>query len=122
MLVGTAIGLGCLWIWKTGFFQELAGKTRWQFITSSAKYGFAVREVYVKGRIETNKELLLNTLRLKRGTPIFAFDPEAALERVTALPWIRTAVIERQLPDVVYLSLVERKPLALWQHKGNFTL
>ena len=122
LLVGTGIGLGCLWIWKTGLFQELAGKTRWQFITGSAKYGFAVREVYVKGRIETSKELLLSTLRLKRGSPILAFDPQAALERVTALPWIRTAVIERQLPDVVYLSLVERKPLALWQHKGDFTL
>lgn len=122
LLVGIAFGSGCLWIWKTGLFQEIAGKTSWQLITGSAKYGFAVREVYVKGRIETNKELLLNTLRLKRGAPILAFDPDAALERVTSLPWIRTAVIERQLPDVVYLSLVERKPLALWQYKGDFTL
>jgi cell division protein FtsQ len=35
---------------------------------------------------------------------------------------VRTAVIERRLPDTLYVRLVERKPLALWQHGGTLDL
>ena len=53
---------------------------------------------------------------------MLAFDPEAAKRRVEALPWVRRATVERRLPDVVYLRLDERRPLALWQQNGRFAL
>jgi cell division protein FtsQ len=43
-------------------------------------------------------------------------------EQLEALPWVRTAVIERRLPSTLYIRLVERKPLALWQHGGKLEL
>src|SRR5208283_4587532 len=43
-------------------------------------------------------------------------------EQLESLPWVRSAVIERRLPDTLYVSLVERKPLALWQHGGKLEL
>jgi len=121
-LVVAATGGGGWWIWKIGWTQDLAQSTKWKFLVGSAKSGFSVGEIFVQGRIETSKKMLLQALRLYRGAPILTFDPEQALDRITALPWVRTAVIERQLPDLVYLSLVERRPLALWQHKGRFAL
>ena len=38
------------------------------------------------------------------------------------LPWVRSASVERMLPDTVLVSVEERRPLALWQHKGQFRL
>ena len=125
MLILISIGAGGgagWWIWHAVSFQDWVGKAKWKFIAGSAKNGFSVREIFVQGRIQTNKDTLLQALRLSRGAPILTFNPEEALARVTALPWIDTAVIERALPDVVYLFLVERRPLALWQHKGRFSL
>ena len=35
---------------------------------------------------------------------------------------VRTAAIQRRLPGTLYVRLVERKPLALWQHSGKIEL
>jgi cell division protein FtsQ len=51
-----------------------------------------------------------------------AFDLIAARARVESLPWVRRATVERMLPDTILLSIEERQPLAIWQHKGKFAL
>ncbi len=51
-----------------------------------------------------------------------AFDLKAAQKRVEGLQWIRKATVKRMLPDTVVLDVEEHKPLALWQHKGAFSL
>ena len=116
------VGLGSGWTWKIFSIQVLEENARRIFIADSEKVGFAIKEISVRGRIETNKKTLLSTLSLKRGTPIFAFDPNVAIARLIALPWISTAIVERQLPDLIYITLVERVPLALWQNNGQFNL
>ncbi len=110
------------WVWQSGWVQIKVERVKWIVISGAAKTGFSVREIFVEGRFETPRKSLLKALRLERGAPILAFDPQAARERVEALPWVRQAVIERQLPDVVHLQLNERHPMALWQRGGKFTL
>jgi cell division protein FtsQ len=41
---------------------------------------------------------------------------------VEALPWIRSASVQRVLPNTVIVRVVERQPLALWQNQGKFAL
>ncbi len=120
-LAGSAIAAGW-WVWQSGWVHQTAERAKWFVIAGAAKTGFSVHEIFVEGRFETPRKTLLKALRLKRGAPILAFDPEAARARVEALPWVRTAVIERQLPDVVHLLLRERRPMALWQRGGKFSL
>lgn len=122
LLFCTPIGLYNWQDWSPGLVKLLAEKIKQTITNDSAKYGFAIKEIYVEGRIETKKKTLLNTLQVRRSTPIFAFNPKLAMERVISLPWVRSAIVERQLPDTVYLTVVERTPLALWQNKGRFTL
>ena len=109
-------------VWQSGWLQQTAERAKWFVIASAAKTGFSVHEIFVEGRFETPRKTLLKALRLERGAPILAFDPAAARARVEALPWVRTAIIERQLPDVVHLLLRERRPMALWQRGGKFSL
>ena len=123
ILLGVAVSGGASWwLWQTGWTQNFALKIKADLMTSSVKSGFAISEVFVEGRVETGKEELLRSLQLSRKTPILSLDLERALERVVALPWVRTAIIERQLPDVIHLRLEERRPLALWQNQGKFSL
>lgn len=121
-LAATAAGGGSWWVWQQGWIQDEFERAKWKAIAGSARSGFSVREIFVEGRVETNKDKLLHALRMKRGAPILTFDPQAARARVEALPWISSAVIERQLPDVIHMRLVERRPLAIWQNKSRFTL
>ena len=107
-------GGGSWWLWQTGWVQKLAYTTKESLVVKTAQAGFSVSEIFVEGRIETEKAALLASLKLDRGAPILSFDLKQARARVIALPWVRTAVIERQLPDVIHLKLEERRPLALW--------
>ena len=91
-------------------------------IAASAEAGLRVEEILVVGRNETSRQALLDAVRLARGAPIMAFDPQDAKRRIEALPWVRIATVKRMLPDTVLLGVVEREALALWQHKGRFAL
>jgi len=119
-LAGAAVG--GWWMWQSGWVAQAAATARWAVIATTADMGFRVENVLVVGRQETPREELLKAVRLARGAPILAFDPEAAKQRVEALPWVKSASVERRLPDTVFLRVVERRPLALWQHRGRFAL
>jgi len=110
------------WLWKSGWVQQTVERTKWKLIAASTEVGFRVEEILVVGRRETTRKELLGAVRLVRGAPILAFDLEVAKKRLEALPWVKTASVGRMLPDTVMLNVEERRPLALWQHKGVFAL
>lgn len=113
---------GGWWLWQDGWMGRTAQQVRWSVIAATADMGFRVEDVLVVGRNETPRKKLLEAVRLARGAPILAFDPHAAKERIEALPWIRSASVQRRLPNTVFLRIVERRPLAIWQHEGRFSL
>src|SRR5204863_6465818 len=84
--------------------------------------GLTVSDVKVEGRETTDRETILAALGAGPGTPILAMNPRRAKEQLETLPWVRSAVVERRLPDTLYIRLVERKPLAVWQHGGKLEL
>jgi len=91
-------------------------------IDGTARLGLVVTDIKVEGREVTDRETILAALGAGPGTPILAMSPARAKERLEALAWIRSAVVERRLPDTLYIRLVERKPLAIWQHNGKLDL
>lgn len=93
-----------------------------RLLDASARLGFAVGDVAVEGRRTTAPAIILKALEARRGTPILTVDPARAAARLAALPWVRAAAVERRLPDTIFVRLVERRPLALWQHDGRLRL
>jgi cell division protein FtsQ len=88
-------------------------------ITASGTLGLVVTDIEVEGRKTTNAATILAALAADRGTPILAVDPERAQRQLQSLPWVRSATIERRLPGTLFVRLVEREPLAVWQHDGR---
>lgn len=93
-----------------------------RLLEGTAVLGLTVADIRVEGRETTDRETILEALGAGPGTPILAVSPGQAKGRLEALPWVRSAVIERRLPDTLVVRLVERKPLALWQHGGKLDL
>lgn len=93
-------------------------------VTSVAVHeaGFQVGEILVSGRAHTQMEALRVAIGLDRGDPILEVDPELIRRRVETLPWVRTALVERQLPDIIRVRLQERTPFALWQRNGRMAV
>ena len=74
----------------------------------------------VQGRFRTNKNDLLKVIGLKRGTPILTIDLVATKEKIEAMPWVNVATVERKLPNLINITIEERKPIAIWQNKKKF--
>jgi len=108
--------------WQAGWIQQGADKAMARLVALTAGLGFKIERIDVQGRHETPGEDLRVALQATKDMPIFAFDPQNAQARVKALPWVRSATVERRLPDSVMLIIVERKPIALWQKDGEFSL
>ena len=115
--------VGGPWLaWNAGVPQRAAASVLQSMVDGSARMGFVVRDVFVVGRTETPKKTLLDAVAVKRGAPILAVDLEAVRQRVQALPWVRQASVRRVLPDTLVVDIIERRPLALWQHDKKFAL
>jgi cell division protein FtsQ len=88
-------------------------------LTASGWLGLIVGDIEVEGRDTTDTATILAALGAGRGTPILAVSPSRAKQQLERLPWVRSAAIERRLPGTLYVRLVERHPLAVWQHGGR---
>lgn len=91
-------------------------------VAISGAVGLVVDEVLVNGRQNTTKTSLLEALNVKLGEPILGLDLDLIQGRVVTLPWVKTAQIQRQLPDKVVINLEERRPTGRWQRNGRLTL
>lgn len=111
--------LALTWLGLSGWYGKQVENLNQASIRLSRKAHFAVSDILVEGRRNTTTDELFNALGVQQNMPIFAFKPSAALERLLQLPWVAEAVVERRLPDTLYVSLVERVPLARWENAGK---
>jgi cell division protein FtsQ len=94
-------------------------RTSAAMLSATGALGLTVDDIEVVGRTTTDTATILAALGAHAGTPILAVDPVHAKEQLEALPWVRSAAIERRLPGTIFVRLVERTPLAVWQHDGK---
>ena len=82
----------------------------------------AVQDVIVEGREKTPEPMLRAALGVSRGDKLLGFSLEAARARIEQLAWVQHATVERRLPGTIVVTLVERRPFAVWQSGGRFQL
>jgi len=122
-LVLTLGGIGgAVQLSRSAVGQSMLQRAADKMVLESGLLGLTVSDIRVEGRETTDRETILTALAVGPSTPILAVSPTRAKDRLEALPWVRTAVIERLLPGTICVRLVERKPLALWQHGSKIEL
>ena len=117
LAIGTPV-----WLWRSGAAGSALQLVGRSLIEATGHLGLRLRRVLVEGRVETRREKILAALDVRLETPLLRFDPGAAKRRVEALGWVRAAVVERRLPGTVLVRITERRPLAVWQNHGRFTV
>jgi cell division protein FtsQ len=120
LLLALCVGGGLAW--RSGRFDALAAWAENDGVALLARCGFKVDEVDVVGRAHVDKDTLLATGGLEFGAPIFGFSPQSVRQRIESLPWVETAAVERRLPGTVAITIIERKPIALWQHNERISM
>jgi cell division protein FtsQ len=106
----------------TGITGEMRAELTASLSLFARDEGFVVQSVTVSGRSVVKAGDVLAALDIERGDAILEVDLEAARERLMALSWVQAASVERRLPDAIHVTLVERRPMALWQTGGRMHL
>lgn len=72
-----------------------------------------VDHVRVAGGEHTDPAAVAMTSGVGRGAAMVSLDTGAVARRVEALPWVRTARVERRWPGTIRIAVTERTPAAL---------
>jgi cell division protein FtsQ len=88
----------------------------------AAAAGLELRQINVTGHRMTPDADIFKALELGSKVSLLALETAAARERIERLPWVERATVERIFPDEVSISLVERKPFALWRKPAGDVL
>lgn len=118
----TVLGGAGGWAASNGWIERQRLAATEAYFAATAKAGLAVDDVLVEGRGRTSSADVLTALEVGRGSPTLRFDPEAARARLLALSWVADARVERRLPNLIFVRLQERQPLALWQLHGRLNV
>lgn len=105
-----------------GYPEKIIDSVYHTTLNATAQFGFKVTDIMVQGRQFTSGEKILKTIQLKTGDPIFKLSPYEIRHNLKEVPWIQDAQVYRQLPSTIYVKIVERVPIAIWQHQRNHYL
>ena len=129
MLLGIAVlllgfgGGGGWWAWHEGWLVE--AHNRLDAVSRSvvgAITPFKLTDVTVEGRDYVEKSAILAALNVKPGDSLLGIDLQASRQKLEAIDWVASATVERRLPDTLYVTLKERRAVAIWQNGAEYTL
>lgn len=109
-------------LWLTAQFFGLPAIAGQELSALAARSGFQVAKVEVQG-VKRMDEMPVYSLALGEiDRSMLAVDLAALRARVMTLGWVKDARITRRLPDTLVIDVVERDPVAVWQHEGKLSL
>jgi cell division protein FtsQ len=93
-----------------------------QYAQLAARAGFQVQRVEVTGmeRVDQLKVYELVLAEKDRAMPLVDIDKVRA--DLLEYGWIKEARVSRRLPDTLAVEIIERKPAAVWQRDGKYSL
>jgi cell division protein FtsQ len=93
-----------------------------QYAALAAKAGFEVQRVEVTGmeRVDQVKVYQLVFAQKDRAMPLV--DIKKVRADLLQYGWIKDARVARRLPDMLAVEIIERKPTAIWQRNGKYSL
>lgn len=89
-------------------------------VRATARAGLEIIHVEISGNRETSRLDIFKKALPGRDNAMLTSDLAAIRTGLLGLPWVADASVGRRLPDTLAIHIVERRPVALWQHEGRF--
>lgn len=124
-LLAAVVGLP-IWLMKSGTLDEAGRDAKQTYADlrhrADTAVSVALDKLTVEGRNRTSRDALRGALQIKKGDNLLAAEPWAIKKRLEALPWIRSATVERRYPNALVVTLLERTPIARHRDKTGTVL
>ena len=83
-----------------------------------AAAGLAIGEISISGQSLTSEQAVFDALGIEPHTSTFAFDVEAARQRIAELPAVASVTVRKTYPGDVIVTITEKVPVARWKVDG----
>lgn len=84
--------------------------------------GLAIQKIEITGQSETSEVDIIHALGIGPFPSLVTFDVGGGRAGIEALPWVKQTTIKKLYPDTLQVSVVERRPFAIWQHDDKIAL
>jgi len=88
----------------------------------SANMGFNMKEIRINGANNFEIRETLPYLKLQNKDSIFSVNLSKIKNIFEAHEWIKDVTVCRELPNRLVIDILEKEPLAIWQHNKTFYL
>jgi cell division protein FtsQ len=83
---------------------------------------FCIKKIEFDGNDRVPDVLLLKISKLKYKSNIFACSIQDVKSKLEEIAWVKSATVQRKLPDTIYVRISERIPIAILQSKYHLYL
>ncbi len=112
--------IGMLWV--AALFFGLPAMLWAETSDLARRAGMQVAKVEVHGTEHMDELPVYNVALTQVDHSMIDLDLNGLRAQIMKLGWVADARISRRLPDTLVVDIVERKPVAIWQHEGRLTL
>lgn len=107
-----------------GYFWNVGERVETLSSRVAKTMGFSISRVSLHGGTHlTDRDVMLALENGEQGTvlgsSLLHLDAEGARRRIEKNGWVRAAAVQRLWPNTVHVSVIERRPIALWQARGG---
>ena len=82
--------------------------------------GFIIKNIEISGINKIDKDDIIKIINSNNNVNIFSVNSKKIYREIKKSAWIKKASIEIIYPNTVKISLIEKKPIAIWQNRyGN---
>lgn len=101
----------------TNIFKSFTEALRERVSDELVEFGFSLSDVVIEGQKYASIDDIIEIIGSDKGGAIFAIRLDEVREKLESHIWIKSAIVERKLPDTIYVAVTERTPIAIWQFK-----
>lgn len=116
------VALAIAALWGVASFFGLPGMARMELAEVAAHNGYEVAKVEVRGTQHMDAKSVYDIALGQVDRSMMNVDLAAVRGEIVRLPWVSDARVSRRLPDTLVVDIVERTPVAVWQHQGRLAL
>lgn len=90
--------------------------------TAAGSFGLVLDNVIVEGQKNVTLDEIISAIGTEAGAPIYLVNIEDIRKKIEENPWVKIALVERRLPNNLYIAIIERAPIAIWQFNNKLYL
>ncbi len=83
------------------------------------KNGFKIENVLITGTINLSDNYIKDIIEIYNDGSIFNVDLSSIYNKIKQNSWVKEVSIERVLPNIIKIKIIENQPIAIWQNKKD---